>query len=407
MHKKHNAALGFIFVTLLVDVTGLGVIIPVTPKLIMSLIHSNSVSDAISYGLWINVIYAVMQFIFSPVLGGLSDQYGRRPILLISLLGFGLDYLVMANAPTIVWLFIVRIFSGIAGASFTTATAYIADISTPEKRAQNFGIVGAAFGMGFIIGPAIGGMLGHYGTRVPFYFSAGLSLLNFVYGYFVVPESLSPDHRRKFDWKRANPVGTLTQLGKYPVVLGMIGSIICIYLAAHATQSTWTYYTMEKFKWDEKMVGWSLAFVGLMIGIVQGGLIRIINPKLGNKKSIYLGFGLYVIGFTLFAFASQSWMMFAFTILYCLGGITGPALQGIMSGEVPANAQGELQGGLTSLISVTSIIGPLMMGYLFRYYTKPGHPYFPGAPFLMGGFLTLIGTVLAVRSLSQTMKNVN
>ncbi len=404
MHKKYNAALGFIFVTLLVDVTGLGVIIPVTPKLIMSLIHAKDVSEAAPYGVGLIAVYAVMQFFFSPILGGLSDRYGRRPVLLLSLLGFGLDYIVLANAPTVMWLFVFRIFSGMMGASFTTATAYIADISPPEKRAQNFGIVGAAFGLGFIIGPALGGMLGHYGIRVPFYFSAGLSLLNFAYGYFVVPESLSAEHRRKFTWSRANPIGTLMQLKKYPIVLGMIGSIVCIYLAAHATQSTWTYYTMEKFKWDEKMVGWSLAFVGLMIGIVQGGLIRVVNPRLGNKKSVYLGFILYMIGFTLLAFASQSWMMFAFTIPYCLGGITGPALQGIMTGEVPANAQGELQGGLTSLISLTSIAGPLLMGYLFRYYTKPGHPYFPGAPFLMGGFLTLIGTILAYRSLSKTMK---
>jgi len=400
MHKRHNAALGFIFVTLLVDVTGLGVIIPVTPKLIMSLIHGN-LSDAATYGVWLNALYAFMQFFFSPILGGLSDRYGRRPVLLLSLLGFGLDYIVLANATTIVWLFIFRIFSGMMGASFTTATAYIADISPPEKRAQNFGIVGAAFGMGFIIGPAIGGMLGHFGVRVPFYFSAGLSLLNFAYGYFIVPESLSLEHRRMFEWKRANPVGTLLQLKKYPVVLGMIGSVVCIYLAAHATQSTWTYYTMFKFNWDEKMVGWSLAFIGLMIGIVQGGLIRWINPKLGNKNSVYLGFILYLIGFTLFAFASQTWMMFLFIIPYCLGGITGPALQGIMTGEVAANAQGELQGGLTSLISITSIVGPLLMGYLFRYFTKPGNPNFPGAPFLMGAVLTLIGTVLAYRSLSK------
>jgi MFS transporter, DHA1 family, tetracycline resistance protein len=403
MHKKYNAALGFIFVTLLIDVTGLGVIIPVTPKLITSLIHGN-LSDAATYGGWLNATYAIMQFLFSPILGGLSDRYGRRPVLLISLLGFGLDYLVLANAPTIIWFFIIRIFSGIAGASFTTATAYIADISPPEKRAQNFGIIGAAFGLGFIVGPAIGGMLGTYGVRVPFYFSAGLSLLNFMYGYFVVPESLSPEHRRKFDWKRANPIGTLSQLGKYPVVLGLIASIICIYLAAHATQSTWVYYTMFKFKWSEATVGWSLAFIGLMIGIVQGGLIRFINPWLGHKKSVYVGFVLYIIGFTLFAFASQTWMMFAFTIPYCLGGITGPALQGIMTGEVPPNAQGELQGGLTSLISLTSIAGPVLMTYLFSYFTKPEHPYFPGAPFMMGAVLTLIGLVLAVRSLSKTMK---
>jgi len=402
MHKKYNAALGFIFVTLLVDITGWGVIIPVTPKLIISLIHGN-LSDAATYGGWINALYAIMQFLFAPVLGGLSDKYGRRPVLLLSLFGFGVDYLVMANAPTILWLFIIRIFSGIAGASITTASAYIADISTPEKRAQNFGLIGVAFGLGFIIGPAIGGILGQYGVRVPFYFCAGLSLLNFLYGYLVVPESLAPEHRRKFDWKRANPIGTPLQLRKYPVVLGMVGSIFCIYLAAHATQSTWVYYTMYKFKWDEKMVGWSLACVGLMVSIVQGGLIRIINPRLGNKNSVYVGFILYVIAFALFAFASNTWMMFLFIIPYCLAGITGPALQGIMSGQVPPNAQGELQGGLTSIMSLTSIIGPLLMTYLFSYFTREGNFYFPGAPFMMGAVLTLIGTVLAIRSLSKTM----
>jgi DHA1 family tetracycline resistance protein-like MFS transporter len=222
----------------------------------------------------------------------------------------------------------------------------------------------------------------------------------------VVPESLSVEHRRKFEWKRANPIGTLIQLGKYPVVYGMIGSIVCIYLAAQAVQSIWTFYTKLKFNWDEGTIGWSLACVGIMVFIVQGGLIRIVLPKLGNKRSIYFGFILYIIGFSLFAFAPTTLWMFLFIIPYCLAGITGPALQGIISGQVPPNAQGELQGGLTGLMSLTSIIGPLLMGYLFRFFTASGHPYFPGAPFIMGAVLTLIGTILAMRSLSKTMKNV-
>jgi MFS transporter, DHA1 family, tetracycline resistance protein len=402
MHKKYNAALGFIFITLLIDVIGLGIIIPVTPDLIASLMHC-SVNDAAPYGGWLTAIYAIMQFLCSPVLGGLSDRYGRRPVLLISLAGFGLDYLVLANAPTITWLFIIRIFSGAAGASFTTATAYIADISTPEKRAQNFGLLGAAFGLGFMIGPAIGGVLATYGMRIPFYFSAGLSLLNCVYGYFVLPESLAAEHRRKFEWKRANPIGTLKQLNKYPVVYGLLGSIICIYLAAHATQSNWAYFTKFRFGWSDSTLGWSLGFVGLMIGIVQGGLIRVINPKLGHKRSVYCGFVLYMIGFILFAFATQTWMMFVFIIPYALGGITGPALQGLMAGQVPPNAQGELQGGLTSLIALTSIVGPLLMTNLFSYFTQPGHFYFPGAAFMMGAILTLVGLILAMRSLSKTL----
>ncbi len=396
--KKH---LTFIFITLLIDVIGLGIIIPVLPKLIEEMIGGD-LSAASTYAGWLTFAYASMQFLFSPIIGGLSDRYGRRPVLLISLFGFGLDYLLMGFAPTIVWLFIGRLISGITGASFTTATAYIADVSEPEKRAQNFGLIGGAFGLGFIIGPVLGGLLGHYGARVPFFAAAGLALLNATYGYFILPESLDKEHRRKFEWKRANPVGSLKRLGKYPVILSVVVCLVFIYLASHATQSTWTFYTMEKFKWDSKMVGYSLGFVGLMIAIVQAGLIRIVIPKLGQKRSIYVGLVLYIIGFTCFAFATKSWMMFAFVVPFSLGGICGPALQGVMSGQVPANEQGELQGALTSLISLTSIVGPLLMTNLFSYFTSKEAPiYFPGAPFLMGAVLTLFSVVFAVRSLEK------
>ena len=257
MGKKRDAALGFIFITLLIDVTGFGIIIPVMPKLISELI-GGSLSDASRYGGWMMFAYSITQFLFAPILGNLSDRYGRRPVLLASLFGFGIDYLFLAVAPTIGWLFVGRIIAGITGASFTTAQAYIADVSTPEKRAQNFGLVGAAFGVGFIIGPVIGGLLGQYGARIPFYAAAVLALLNWLYGYFILPESLKPENRRKFEWKRASPTGSLMQLNKYPLVAGLMGSFVCIYLAAHSVQSTWTYYTMLKFKWDERMVGYSL-----------------------------------------------------------------------------------------------------------------------------------------------------
>lgn len=386
---------------MLIDVIGLGIIIPVLPKLIEEMIGGD-LSMASTYAGWLMFAYATMQFLFSPIIGALSDKYGRRPVLLISLFGFGIDYLLMGFAPTIIWLFIGRLISGVTGASFTTATAYIADISTPEKRSQNFGLIGAAFGLGFIIGPVLGGLLGHYGARIPFFAAAGLALLNTLYGYFILPESLDKEHRRKFEWKRANPVGSLKRLSHYPVILSLVVSLVFIYIASHATQSTWTFYTMEKFKWNEKMVGYSLGFVGLMIAIVQGGLIRIVIPKLGQKKSIYIGLTLYVIGFVCFAFATKSWMMFAFVIPFSLGGICGPALQGVMSGQVPANQQGELQGALTSLISVTSIVGPLLMTNLFSYFTAADAPvYFPGAPFLMGAVLTLFSVLFAVRSLEK------
>jgi DHA1 family tetracycline resistance protein-like MFS transporter len=384
MKTNRKAALGFIFVTLLLDVIGFGIIIPVFPKLISELIHGD-LSQASLYGGWLMFAFSVTQFFFSPVLGNLSDRYGRRPVLLISLFGFGLDYLFLALAPTIGWLFLGRVIAGITGASMTTASAYIADISTPEKRAQNFGLVGAAFGLGFIIGPVIGGVLGQFGSRVPFYAAAGLTLLNWLYGYFILPESLDPQHRRRFELRRANPVGSLVQLKRYPVIAGLVGCLIFIYVAAHATQSTWSFYTMEKFNWNEAWVGYSLGAIGLLVAIVQGGLIRWLNPKLGTRNSIYVGLSLYTLGFLLFAYAREGWMMFAILVPYCLGGIAGPAVQSIISGEVPPNEQGELQGALTSLVSATSIVGPPLMTQLFAYFTSAAAPvYFPGAPFLMG-----------------------
>lgn len=404
MSVSRKAALGFIFVTVLVDVIGFGIIIPVVPALIQQL-TGGDISAASSYGGWLMFAYAIMQFLFAPVLGNLSDRYGRRPVLLFSLLGFGIDYIFVALAPSIAWLFVGRIIAGITGASFTTASAYVADISEPEKRAQNFGMIGAAFGLGFIVGPLIGGLLGNMGPRMPFYAAAALTLLNWLYGYFVLPESLSPEKRRPFSWKRANPLGSLMQLRKYPAISGLVVSLSLVFIGAHAVQSTWSYYGIGKLHWDETMVGYSLAFVGFMIALVQGGLIRLIIPKLGQEKSLYIGLFLYSLGMILFAFANNTWMMFAFTFVYCLGGIAGPSIQGIISSHVPANEQGELQGALTSLMSATSIIGPPLMTNLFARFTRPGAPvHFPGAPFMMGAILFLISAILAYRSLHSGLE---
>lgn len=398
MASKRPAALGFIFITLLIDITGIGIIIPVLPALITELI-GGTLSQAARYGGWLLFAYAFVQFLSAPVIGGLSDQYGRRPILLASLFGFGLDYLFLAFAPTIGWLFVGRVIAGFLGGSFTTGAAYIADVSTPENRAQNFGLIGAAFGLGFIIGPVIGGLLGQYGSRVPFLAAAGLSLLNWLYGYFVLPESLKPENRRSFSWKRANPVGSLRHLQKFPVISGLIVSLVLLYIASHSVQSVWSYYTMEKFEWNEAQIGYSLGAVGLLSAIVQGGLIRVIIPKLGRERSVYIGLLFSSIGLTLFAFASQGWMMYAFMVPYILGGIAGPAIQGLVSTQVPANEQGELQGGLTSLQSVTAIIGPPLMTGLFAYFTRHDNSlYFPGAPMLLAAVLALISTILAWRS---------
>ncbi|MBL7883394.1 MAG: TCR/Tet family MFS transporter [Bacteroidia bacterium] len=399
MAATKNKSLLFIFITILIDVIGIGIIIPVTPKLIQHL-TGEGLSEASIYGGFLAISYALMQFLFSPVLGGLSDRFGRRPILLIALFGLGIDYIFMAFAPSIAWLFVGRILAGISGASFTTATAYIADISEPEKRAQNFGLVGAAFGIGFIIGPVIGGICSKWGTEVPFLVAAAFSLLNFIYGYFILPESLKPELRRKFEWKRANPIGSLIHLKKYPMVLGLVTTLVFLYLAGKSVESTWSYYTMYKFSWDETWVGYSLGVVGVIVAIVQGGLIRTVIPKLGHTKSIFIGLPLMFFGLILFAFATQGWMMMAFLIPYCLGGITGPALQGVISNQVPANEQGELQGALTSLISLTSIIGPLIMNNLFSYFTGNTAPFiFPGAAFIAGAFMLLIGALFATKSL--------
>lgn len=407
MQAKQNKALLFIFITLLIDCTGIGIIIPIMPTLIHDLSGAN-MSEAAGIGGWLTVAYAIMQFFFSPVLGNLSDRYGRRPILLISLLGLGVDFLFLAVAPSIFWLFIGRIIAGICGASFTTASAYIADISTPEKRAQNFGMIGAAFGLGFIIGPILGTLFNHFGVRVPFIAAACLSLINFIYGYFILPESLSPENRRRFDWKRANPFGSLKQLKKYPAIFGLIFCMVLIYIAGHAAQSTWTFYTKEKFKWSDDWVGISITFVGISIAVVQGGLIRPVMKKLGQKRAVYVGFCFYIIGFILFAFASYGWMMFAFMVPYALGGIAGPAIQSIATGQVPANEQGELQGALTSLLSLTSIIGPLLMTSLFEFFTSPEAPvYFPGSPFLMGAILTLVSVVVAMITLKNYRETVH
>jgi DHA1 family tetracycline resistance protein-like MFS transporter len=402
--KNGNKQLIFIFITILIDVIGLGIIIPVIPKLIQEL-SGQGLSEASRYGGWLMFSYAIMQFLFSPILGGLSDKFGRRPVLLISLFGLGIDYIFMAWAPSMSWLFLGRIIAGISGASFTTATAYIADISEPEKRAQNFGLVGAAFGLGFIIGPVVGGISAQWGARIPFIAASVLTLMNFLYGYFFIPESLDSNNRRNFEWKRANPVSSLLNLKRYPAVSSLAACLMLIYIASHAVQSNWSYYTMLKFSWNEAMVGYSLGFVGVLVSLVQGGLIRIVIPKIGQIKSIYAGLAFYAIGLLLFAFASSSWMMYAFLIPYCLGGLAGPALQGYISNHVPANEQGELQGALTSLISVTSIIGPVLMNGLFAYFTSAETLYyFPGAPFILASMMILVSIVLAVKSFTVGKK---
>jgi MFS transporter, DHA1 family, tetracycline resistance protein len=402
MPNTRKAAIGFIFITLLIDSMGFGLIIPVMADLISKL-KGIPVNQASTYGAFLLSAYAITQFLCAPVVGNLSDRFGRRPVLLASLFGFGIDYIILALAPAYGWLFIGRVIAGMTGASFTTATAYIADVSTDDAtRAKNFGMIGAAFGLGFILGPALGGLLATRGLRAPFYAAAALCLLNCLYGYFLLPESLSKENRRAFDWRRANPLGSLKFLKRHPEVGGLAFSFFLIYLGAQAVQGNWNYFTIYRFNWSDKMVGISLTVVGVLIAVVQAGLTRVINPKIGNERSIYLGLSMYTLGLTLFAFATQGWMMFVFLIPYCLGGISSPSLQSVMSGQVARDHQGEMQGALTSLMSVTFIIGPLIMNGVFAYFTSDKAPFrFPGMHFLIGALCTLLAVIIAARVLSR------
>ena len=350
-------------------------------------------------------IYAGMQFVFAPVLGGLSDRYGRRPVLLLSLLGLGLDYFILCFADSYTWLIVGRAIAGLCGGSFTTAYAYIADVTAPEKRAQAFGLMGAAFGLGFIVGPFVGGLFSDLGSRAPFVAAAVLSLLNFLYGLFVLPESLAKENRRPFDIRRANPFGAFLQLKKMRGVRLLVACMFLLYLAGQVMPAIWTFYTKYMFDWSDKAVGYSLAFVGVMVSIVQGGLIGWSQKAFGAVRSIYIGLGLYITGLLLFAFADQEWMMYAWTFIYALGGVGPPSMQGIISSQVSANEQGELQGMLTSLMSLATVVSPLLMTWLFSYFTSPAAPvHFPGVSFLASGIL--IGFAILLFVFRQTKSTV-
>ncbi|WP_295116445.1 TCR/Tet family MFS transporter [uncultured Chitinophaga sp.] len=405
MSTTKKSAITFIFITLLIDVMGFGLIIPVMADLIAEL-KGIPINEASTYGAWLLFAFAITQFVFSPVIGNLSDRFGRRPVLLLSLFGFGVDYIILALAPTFEWLFVGRIIAGITGASFTTASAYIADVSKDEtERAKNFGLIGAAFGLGFVLGPALGGLLAKFGLRAPFYAAAALCLLNCIYGYFFLPESLDKQNRRPFEWVRANPFGSLAFLAKHKEIGGLAIGFFLIYLGGQAVQSNWNFFTQYRFGWSHEMIGISLTVVGVLVGGVQAGLTRVVNPRIGNEKSIYIGLLLYTLGMALFAFATESWMMFAFLVPYCLGGICGPSLQSVIAGHIQPNQQGELQGALTGLMSLSTIFGPLIMNNTFAYFTSPKAPFhLPGVHFLIGAACMLASVVIIYKVLTREKK---
>lgn len=389
-------ALSFIIVVVLLDAIGFGIILPVTPKLIIDLAGVD-LSNASELGGYLMFAYALMQFFAAPILGNLGDRFGRRPIILYSLVVLAAGYAMMAAAPTLIWLFAARLIAGAASSTFSLAYAYITDITPENERAQRFGMVGAAFGGGFVLGPVIGGLLGEYGARVPFVVAAVLAAINVVYGYFMLGESLPASSRRPFELKRANPLGALLALRKYPVVSGLAFAYFLYMLGHLSLPATWTYYTMEKFAWSESQVGLSLGYAGVFMIIVQAFLIRWAIPTLGAYRAGLVGLVAMIMGFAGYALSTESWQLYAWLALAALSGFVSPAFQSIMTSQVPANAQGELQGALSSVNSVTSIIGPLVMTQLFARYTGASTQfYLPGAPFLAAALLTLVSLALFV-----------
>ncbi len=393
--RRPQAALSFILITALIDIMGIGLIIPVLPLLIKELAGS-AAAGARYIGIF-TAIYAVMQFVFAPILGTLSDRYGRRPVLLLSLLGIGLDYLLLAFAPTLWWLFVGRVIAGITGASLTVANAYIADVSAPEDRAKNFGKLGATFGVGFILGPALGGLLGDYGLRVPFMFAAGLALLNMFYGYFVLPESLPPQSRGvRLSRQNLNPFRPLAALSRYPLILNMTGALIALGLAGQVIFSTWVLYTEGVLGWSPLQNGLALAVFGLMTALVQGGLIGLAVCWLGERRAIVLGLSMGVIEMVVLAFAQTSLILYVSLVAGALGGLAGPTIQGLISRQVSESEQGKVQGALTAVNSLVGVVGPLLATWVFAYFNGGGAGVkLPGAAFLMGAAFSLIGLVLA------------
>lgn len=357
---------------------------------------------AVIYGMWLTTAFAGMQFLFSPILGEFSDQYGRRPILLMALLGLSIDYLIHAWAPTITWLFFGRFLAGITGASFTVASAYIADISTKENKAKNFGLIGAAFGLGFIIGPGIGGFFGDIDIRLPFYIAAGLTFLNFLFGWFFVPESLTPENRRRINLAKMIPGVSLVSLRNYKGVLLLILAFFLANLAGQALPSTWSYYGIERYDWSPMEIGVSLMVVGALVAIVQGFLVGVFVKRFGKRKAIIYGFLFWTIGMFLFALATEPWMLYAFLIPYAFGGIAGPTVQGVISNEVSEKEQGNLQGAITGLVSLTAIFGQLIFSPVFYYFIRPeGNIYFPGAPYVLASLLLLSAFVFALLAMKK------
>lgn len=402
MADPRRASISFVFLTLVLDTLGVGLVIPVIPELLRGFVGGDIAVASRIFGAFV-ASYAVMQFLFAPVLGGLSDRFGRRPVLLVALLGAAMNYGLLAVVSDVRWLFIARVVTGLSSASISTATAYIADVTPPERRAQSFGLVGAAFGIGFVIGPAIGGLLGGWHIRAPFYLAAALSLGNFAYGLVMLPESLPPDRRRAFEWKRANAFASLKNLSRYPLALGLAGAMFAGYLAQQILQSTWALHGQQRYGWTATEVGVSLTAVGASAALVQGGLVRVVIPRLGERRTVLVAITFTMFGFLGFALADRAIIAYAIMLPFAIGGLSGPALQAILTRGVAPSEQGELQGSLASLMSVSAIVGPIIgTSLLARFAPLEAVPHLPGAPFFAAAALNLAALALIARLFART-----
>ncbi len=380
----------FVLATVAIDAIGIGIIIPVMPDLILE-VGGGTLGSAAVWGGVLASVFAVMQLLFGPTIGNLSDRYGRRPVLLISLFFMGIDYLVMGVAHTIWLLFVGRVIGGLTASTQPTVAAYIADISEPDEKAQNFGLIGAAFGIGFVLGPLFGAAFAEFGTRAPFYAAAAFSLGNMVFGWFVLPETVTDEIRRPFNWRRANPLGGLIHVGRLPGLKLLLAIMFFFQVAFTVYPAIWSFYTLERFGWEPWMIGVTLAVYGVAIAFVQGWLIRVVLRYMSERQAVLFGLGFEMVGFLGYGFITETWQVFVLIPLGSLGAIALPALQGIMSRTALDNQQGELQGVLTGVVSLAMIISPLIMTLIFREFVKDGSSfYLPGAPFLLAFLLTLL-----------------
>ena len=392
-----RAAIAFIFVTVVLDVLALGIIIPVLPSLVENFLGGNTARAAEMFGLF-GTVWALMQFLFSPILGALSDQYGRRRVILISCFGLGIDYIFMAVAPTLWLLFVGRVISGITGASFTAAGAYIADVTPPEKRAAGFGMIGAAWGLGFVLGPALGGILGGIDMRLPFWVAAGLTLLNAMYGLFVLPESLDAQHRERFSWRRANPVGSLKLLRSHPELFRLATINGFFYLAHQVLPSVFVLYASFRYGWNEKTVGLTLAIVGVCGMAVQGGIVKRVVADFGERRAVLAGLLFGIGGFTIYALAPIGIVFWMGIPVFSMMGLYGPSSQGLMTRHVGASEQGQLQGANNSIMGITGVIGPGLFTLTFAHFIRMQSGWsLPGAPFLLAVLMLIAAFILALR----------